>query len=313
LMLQALNALGGTLIVLNVYLIARELWGRQRAQTVAWFVALFPFLIQISAVTHREVAIVYPFTLGSLFLVRWVRRDKVRLRHLGAGLLFFGIATIIHGGMIAAIFGAVTFLVASAFKNSLKRLVVGQVKISAMVVFLIIGGGGIGMAVGGGIPEISKVGNLTGIGAEMIASMAEARAEGEAAYLEETFPTSLTEVVLQMPLRVVYFLFAPMPWHVSSAGHLIALLTDVTGYIIVFFGLWGSRHQIVHERGALALLAILLAAIAAFALVTSNFGTAMRHRAKFIPILAALWASPLFRFRIVLKSRTPKSSAQENN
>ncbi len=298
LMLQGINVLGGTLIVFHVYLLAKELWGERRSRTIAWFVAFFPFLVQIAAVTHREVSIVYFLTLGVLYLVRWGQYSMLRYLVLAFGALL--VSTILHGGLVAAILGAGLFVFGSTFGITLKRLFVGRIRIPAFVTVSLI----IGAAMGGGITigqslQLSSVGNLMSVDVEVLASMAESRAHGEAAYLEGVYPTSFLDVTWQAPLRIVYFLFSPLPWHISSVSHALALI-DVVFYIVVFLGLWRSRSFIRNNRGALAALFLLGVSICAFAVVTSNFGTAMRHRAKFLPLLAALWAAPVTRIQLVI-------------
>lgn len=296
LMLQALNVLGGTLIVLNAYLITKELWGTNRAKIVAWFLALFPQLIQLSAVTHREVAIVYPFTLGAFFLVKWGRAKRVRFLILA--LLFFSVPTLIHGGFIASLVAAALFAGGSAFRASLRRLLVRKIKIPVVVVLLIVGGLGASVVITGEMPEVSKVGDLTEVTQKQIADRMQAAARGGAVY-RGINPTGSGNVVIQTPLRLAYFFFSPMPWDVRKAKHLLGLL-DAALYFVIFWGLWRSRHRIWQNRGALAILFVVIVTASAFALGTSNFGTSIRHRAKFVPILAALWASPVFRTWIVL-------------
>ncbi|WP_431768726.1 hypothetical protein [Salinibacter sp.] len=297
-MLQGINVLGGTLIVFHSYLVAKELWGKERARTTAWFVAFFPFLVQIAAVTHREVIIVYFLTLGVLFLVRWGHHSK--LRHLAFAFGSLLVATILHGGMISAVLGAGLFVFGSTFGVSLKRFLVGQIRVPAVVTVLLM----LTIALGSGIAigeafRLSTVGDLTRVDVEVLAAMAQDRAKGEAAYLENVYPTSLLDVVWQAPLRVIYFLISPLPWDISRASHAL-VLGDVALHLLVFLGLWRSRNFILNDRGALAVLFLLVVGIGAFAVVTSNFGTAMRHRAKFLPILAALWAVPIFQTRLVL-------------
>lgn len=295
LMLQAFNVIGGTLIVVHAYLIAKALWGRRRAYTLAWIVALFPFLVQISAVTHREVVIVYFLTLGLYAGVRWL--DTERMRYLLAALALLSVGALFHGGMLAAVAGAMASAVGIAFWVLLRRLAVGRVRSGAAV-----GVFGVACVVAilalSGTPELSKVGVVTEVDPELVGNLAEARAREEAAYLEGMYPGSIRDLVVQTPVRMVYFLFAPFPWQVATLGHAIALL-DGLFYLLLFAGLWRSRKRIGGDRRAVFLLAVTLVTIVAFALVTSNFGTALRHRAKFIPLLVALWATPVFGVRLL--------------
>lgn len=295
LMLQAFNVVGGTLIVVHAYLIARALWGRRRAYTLAWIVAVFPFLVQISAVTHREVVIVYFLTLGLYAGVRWL--DTERMRYLLAALALLSIGALFHGGMLAAVAGAMASAVGIAFWVLLRRLAVGRVRSGAAV-----GVFGVACVIGvlayTGPPELSRVGVVTEVDPELVGNLAEARAREEAAYLEGMYPGSFRDLVVQTPVRVAYFLFTPFPWQVRGPSHAFALL-DAMFYLFLFVGLWQSRARIAGDRRAVFLLAVTLVTLVAFALVTSNFGTALRHRAKFIPLLVALWATPVFGVRLL--------------
>lgn len=295
LMLQVLNVVGGTLIVVNAYLIAKAVWSRRRAYTLAWIVALFPFLVQISAVTHREVVIVFFLTTGLYASIRWMQTE--RMRDLLAGLVLLSIAALFHGGMLIAVMGAMVTAAGIALWVLLRRLAVGRVRSGAAVgVFgVLCVTGAVALT---GPPELSRVGVITQVDPELVGNLAEARAREEAAYLQGMYPGSIRDLVVQAPVRVVYFLFTPFPWQVRSAGHAFALL-DAMFYLFLFVGLWRSRGRIAGDRRAVFLLAVTLVTIVAFALVTSNFGTAVRHRAKFLPLLTALWATPVLGMRFL--------------
>lgn len=298
LMLQGLNVIGGTLIVVNAFLIAKSLWGKRRAHTIAWFVALFPFLIQISAVTHREVVIVFFLTLGVYFGIRWV--DSGRGTDLVMVLFLLGLAVLFHGGLFVAVAVAMACLGVLGLWQLVSRLLSGRVRVGALVGLIgLVGAGGIVFGAGVLETELSTVGAVAQVDLETVQSMAEARAQDEAVYLEHTYPSTIGDMVVQMPLRVFYFLFSPLPWQIDSAYHAVGFV-DVSLYLLVFWGLWRSRHRILADRRATLVLVVTLATIAAFAAVTSNFGTAIRHRGKFIPLLAALWATPVLQKRLVL-------------
>lgn len=298
LLLQVLNVIGGTLIVVNVYLIARSLWGRHRAYRVAWLTALFPFLIQISAVTHREVLIVFLLTLGIYGSIRWMESGRLRQLLLAASALVG--SALVHGGLVVAVAAAVLVFVVYASAVVVRRLRAGRVRVGAAVA--VIGLIGVASIVAmAGVPELSKVGDVVEVDVETLGQLAEARARGEAEYLSGMYPSSISDVLVQLPIRMIYFLLSPLPWDVSSTMHAAALI-DSGLYALILLGLWKSRQHILGDRRATFILFVTLSAIAVFALVTSNFGTAIRHRAKFAPMLMALWAAPITDLRIVLFS-----------
>jgi len=124
-----------------------------------------------------------------------------------------------------------------------------------------------------------------------------------AAYPEWTVPLSPDELFYKGPIRVVYFLFAPFPWDIRSAFQLIGLLDSLLFIVILFF-MWRNRKTIWADPAGRLLLLILIAYLFVFGLAVGNFGTGIRHRAKFLVIFIALVAPllPRIRFRLTSSS-----------
>lgn len=129
------------------------------------------------------------------------------------------------------------------------------------------------------------LGKLEALRSGIVVAVAEAqrlRATGRAAYLTGAIPTSPAELLSHFPIRLVYFFFSPFPWMVSGLSDLLGLLD--AGLILLLFvaGLRGSRGK----RSALVpLWLVFLVVSTAFSLGTSNYGSALRHRGKLIPLL----------------------------
>lgn len=283
LLIQALNVLFGTLVVWNVHRVARELWGRRSALLAAWVVALFPTLVLFSAVTLREVAIVYPFTLGLVHLVRWTadRRTGDFLMVLAG----FGVATLLNSGFMVALFVVGAWEAAAGLRGawrleprSLRRAARAWPLLAVAAVGIVAGGWG-----------LAKVGGqLSGLAPERLMALAEHRARGAAVY-----PGWLAtydawwELVLLLPARLAYFFLAPFPWMIErpldalAAGRIVLTLP-------LFWLVWRSRRRILASRSG-RYVAIITAAVAvAFAAVVSNYGAATRHATKLVPALAVL-------------------------
>lgn len=117
----------------------------------------------------------------------------------------------------------------------------------------------------------------------------------------------LLNMILSTPLRMLYFLFSPMPWNWRG-------LTDILGFaassmflvFTFFFAFRALRDRRVHwsaKQLIQALLIIDLAMAVVFGWGTRNAGTAMRHREKFLLINGILFAYSLHvrKARPVLK------------
>ena len=113
-------------------------------------------------------------------------------------------------------------------------------------------------------------------------------ARGRASYLGELTPESWFEVLSQVPIRLVYFLGAPFVWQVDRPADLWGLVDgSIVLYVCWIIGrnfFKGAQKQDLYR----ILVLVALAVVVGFSVATSNYGTAFRHRAKFLPLLFLL-------------------------
>ena len=101
LMLQSTSVLVGVLCVYFTWKLTQHLWEERHARKAAWGMALFPMVIQYSAITMREAWVVLFFILGLIGVVRWARDGG--LKPIAGGITAFTAATFFHGGMFVAV------------------------------------------------------------------------------------------------------------------------------------------------------------------------------------------------------------------
>jgi 4-amino-4-deoxy-L-arabinose transferase-like glycosyltransferase len=282
LLLQSINVMLGTLMILNVYLGAQRLWGSRVAVTAAWLTAFHPTLVLYSALTMREMAVSYPVTLGVYCLIRWFHGRRIAwfagaLASFAAGLAFHtAVAFIVLGSFVLLSFDVYRSARTSDPEALLRSglLMAGAATVCALVI-----------ATGFGL---QKLGSLEELTVETIAEQqGYATRSGGATYLEGLRPNTWLDLLWQVPLRAIYFLFTPFPWMVRGLPDLLALMDGLlwlmlVGNIIRTSSVW-SRI-----RAARGLVMISSLFIAAFAIGVSNYGTALRHRAKVLPIVVVL-------------------------
>lgn len=109
----------------------------------------------------------------------------------------------------------------------------------------------------------------------------------ESNYLKGFSYTTINDVFLQSPLRVIYFLLSPMPWDWRGVSDLLAFGIDSS---VQLLGIWFAFEKMKYVANpykkiikVMLCIYILLALI--FGAGTFDAGTAMRHRAKFTSIL----------------------------
>jgi hypothetical protein len=115
-----------------------------------------------------------------------------------------------------------------------------------------------------------------------------------ARYPSRLVPSHEFELLWVVPVKSVYFLFSPFPWDLSNPKHFIGLV-DAFFYLAMAILLWRNRRSIWVDPGGKALLLMSLAMVIVFGVGTGNFGTALRHRAKFVAALIVLAAPRLPR------------------
>ncbi len=280
LMIQGINVLLGTLIISAVWRLAKTLGDARSARTAAWFSALCPSLIYFSAVLLREVAVAYPLTLSVMYLASWHReRRTIYLVKAFAALL---ISMVFHsGGLAILLFAGIWFTgvwirdVVTLNLRGLKRSTLGLVLGAALVATVLASGFG-----------MQKFTGLEGGDMGLLTTRQENFATGRAAYLGDLHADSPFALVWQTPIRLVYFLFAPFPWMVSEASDVFGVIDSVLFFWLAVRAL--RRRKAVMASPAIGMVLGLFAAMAVvFAVGVSNYGTALRHRNKMLPLLAA--------------------------
>lgn len=308
LMAQSVSLLFGMGTVFMGWLLARKLWGDSVAAKAGWVLALFPALILYSALTMRE-AYVWFFLLVALYgVVGWARSGG--LKPIALVMVGFTGATFFHGAMIV---GALVFLLVigfSALARTFKAL--SRARVHLLSVVLVAGaaiGGGLFVSGAISVPKLGDFERATDFERIVLMTASATRGSGGeegASYPEWTVPNTPLEILYKGPVRAAYFTFSPFPWDVRSARHLIGLLDGLL-YVALVFLIWRNRKAIWADRASRTIVLILGAYLLVFGLAIGNFGTGIRHRAKFVAALILL-AAPLIPRLLLFGRKSFKTS-----
>ena len=106
-------------------------------------------------------------------------------------------------------------------------------------------------------------------------------------YLMDFSYSSINDVVLQSPLRMVYFLFSPMPWDWRGAADILAFGIDSSVYLLGVGIAFMKIDYVSNQRRTIinVMICMYVFLVLIFGTGTFDAGTAMRHRAKFTSIL----------------------------
>jgi len=282
LLAQFVNVLLGVLIVYYVYKIIIELGATKRSAQIGTVIAaLFPTLCLYSAITMRENFISF-FAIASVFyFFKWLNSGTVSKLVLAVAFLL--LSSTLHGAMI--LIGIVYAIFFIFYKAKIKkwRLVSKHTFFGIFIVTL-------GIIIFSSflmnkIPsDLSLVFSPDYMGGRVTRS-----ARGGAAYLVGFTPNSILDIIIQTPVRMMYFLFAPFPWMISSPGQILGLIDALLYLVLVFYSIGGLKYLKKYNNPSFwAVTLTLLIMIATFAWGTSNFGTAIRHRQKIVWLIIAV-------------------------
>lgn len=289
--------------IINVFEITSE--GKKRSLIIA---ALLPNYAIISAILIRECIISVILCLALYYYALWWKNGL--FIYLAIAELISLSACWFHSGAIAVTIGmSISLIISRKDDNGDRYLSVG---ISSVVlsIFLFFGF----MYLFDALSE-SILKRFHGLDMNTIDNYI----EGHNFYTETEGTTSsysagfggrsgIIGIVINSPIRILYFLWAPMPWRIRGISDVMAFLGSSLFYGGVFFySIWIliRKSLLVEERSKiLAVLIIALCAATVFAWGVDSAGSALRHREKFYYVFLLLLA--LLQLKDRNKDRTVK-------
>ena len=287
-LLHVINSYFGTITIYFVMQSARLLVPSKRLdRSVGWTLAFYPSVVLYSVLTMREAPIVLAVSISIYLLLCWVTCRRIIF---GWGAIFFMLfAQMFHAGLIA---GTLTILLIYSGVSFQSLSIRDNVRPIALFVM---GATGIALAqfslrTGVGIEKIWGI--VSEFDIDAISSLQAYSARGRGAYLSNLQVTSFFDFVWQVPLRVFFFFGSPFVWMVSKFRDILGLL-DAMVFLLFTVGIVRhvKKHRLLALNTYLSVALVAAAIVVLFALATSNYGTAFRHRAKVFPSLLLLYLS----------------------
>ena len=232
-------------------------------------VAFMPVTVCLSGILLRESWIQFFLMFSVCCFIRWYLRGGVWNEVACMGATFA--AMLMHAGCVGALavymFG---FLVCRTWKTDGVRTYV--LTVCVMVLFLL------PMLV---FPELllAKFVNAADSGLDIVPVVA------GSTYLLWMQKLGVGLRLLLSPVRMFYLLFSPLPFDWRGLSDVAVFCVDSLVYIVLVVlmfrpPLLGGAAQLKRFLGYAVLVLTFV-----FALGTTNAGTAVRHRAKFLPVL----------------------------
>lgn len=308
LLMQGINVFLGALIVYNVGAITRAIFDSRKGVIAAWITCLFPTLILFSAITLREIMLVFCFSLAVLFFVHWqmCNNNTVLLK----SVFWLFISGLFHAGITVLLMVPFVFwlkLLGKDFWRVKSVSLISGVIIGLILLFII----SIPLNQGIGLEKIPDIESLDK--AEYYGEQHNVQSRSRAQYLNELTLLSPKDLLYAVPIKTIYFLFAPFPWQITAAIDVIGVADGLFYLLLFVLSFKGLRQKCWSTDKELfwGLFLFILIGVVVFAMGTGNYGTALRHRAKFVflfiimasPELDNIWRRLITRKRIVTSVR----------
>jgi len=156
------------------------------------------------------------------------------------------------------------------------------------------------------LPYLGKITNIFTF--SRILFQSEVTNLGGSAYPSWLIPDSISGFFLLIIPRLFYLLFSPFIWDLRAINHLLGF---VDGLLYLFLFYWITKGVVFkkHNQIITTLFIILIPLLVAYSWGVGNFGTALRHRVKFIPVFIAI--STIYVPKITLTKKFKGSKPNE--
>ena len=298
-MAQSISVALGTVSVYLVYYLCLLLWDQRSAQKAAWVIAIFPTLVLYSSQTLREPYLVFFLLLALIGIAKFIiHKNFFSFLQVMAS---FYIITLIHAG---AAIGGLVFLVYVVFILIKKLLISSKTfKINMFsFIFLIILFIPIILFLTNNLrfPYLGSIDNLTNL--DNLKFVGNIGMEGDASYPSWLAINNNYELFLKIIFKIFYFLYSPFLWDIEKLYHLLGFFDGMLYLGLTIYVLCNLR-SIWENPITRFFLLLLIIYLIIHALGVGNFGTAIRHRSKFVVFLIILAAPKLHKFIFSAKKK----------
>lgn len=287
LLLQCVSIFIGVICILLVYKLSFLLGkSEKKAKQSAFIYALFPTVILYNVLILREVFVMFFLLLAFICCVKWYHSKKINYGLMT--LVCFIPLYYLHSALVLG--GLIFFLIFFKesivfFKNRYKLNKFNIIHAILLILTPVISIYFISVLPGLKIPYLGKFDDIFTF--SRILFQTKVTNFGGSVYPDWLSPDSLTDFFLLIIPRLLYLLFSPFIWDLRAINHLLGF---VDGLLYLFLFYWILKGMFVkkHNQIISTLFIILIPLLIAYSWGVGNFGTALRHRVKFLPVFIAI-------------------------
>lgn len=281
---QYINILFGIGILLILIKVFRLLdIPLKRQKQVLYLVAFMPNIVIFSSILLREAWVEFFVAASALQFIIWYQTGKQS--NMSTCILFVLAASYMHAGTIGLLGGYITGFLAYDPREKIVQFTPKTISsIVLLGIFFLLFSENSAMFLG-------KFQSFDPDSPEAFLRYANKAGVGNSGYLTWLPPISNPIVgLLVAPLRMFYFLFAPLPTEWHRVSDIIGFAIDGSIYMWMCWFIMKSHATEENFYLKRFLIATFLSAAFIFSYGTSNAGTAFRHRTKLMPTIAMAYA-----------------------
>ncbi|WP_223634656.1 hypothetical protein [Planococcus sp. 4-30] len=245
---------------------------------IFWSLVIFTFapnLMFMTSILLRESIIIFFLMLSLYNFFTWMNKKNF-LSFLFA-IIFILFSMLFHAGMIGVLLSYLVILIFLQSKKGIKNKKLYLFFFIIIFLFLLLNDD----------LFLSKFLSLQEDGVENL----DVTNSGGSAYLQSFNHLNGWLVFLLTPLKMIFFLFSPLPFNWRGMSDLISFGFDSVIYIfLAIMILTYIKKSSLEKKVKVSLVILLFISIFVFSYGTGNAGTAMRHRTKLIPLFIVAWA-----------------------
>ncbi len=280
-----INCLAGSLAVIFIYYITKQMCSIKAAKIAAILTAFWPSTFMWSIQNLKE-----PISIFLIVFLMWaVLNLKTRFRfHFIFLVLILSLA--LKEMRLVPFFVFYILVVPSALFLSIYKT--KRLEFIFLAILIIFAGVSLFEAVK---PQIMKLipffptkGNIEFL--KWVFTMRTGRATGGTAFLTNLDLSNPLSLALFVPVALLIAWLAPFPWQVGSAQQIIAIPEMLIYYTLIPSIFSGYRFIMKHRvsEGGLLIIGYIFIMMLVLAFIEGNIGTLFRHRAMVLPFLFIL-------------------------
>ena len=291
-MARIISVVLGTSSVYLIYSLCLRIWNKRSAEKAAWLTAVFPSLALYSAITLREVYVVF-FLLISLIGVAKYFENK-SITSLFQVIFGFYMLSLFHGPAALGGFVFLLYLILDKIKFFISKLKFFKINLSILgLIIIFITPVILFINFNIKFPYLGSFQDLTDL--TNLKQVANYGFRGEASYPNWLAINENNELIIKTILRVVYFLYSPFFWDIKKFSYLIGSIDGIFYFTLTIYLIMNWPNIWANPTTRVFVLMFIVYLIV-YAFGSANFGQAFRHRSKFVVILIILAAPKIHKF-----------------